>query len=235
MNIGIFFDEILISKKGKILSSNFKNLYETMVSYEEKDRDDIKDLLNHKWFDEIKNLTDEDKKQMIKEAFEEKEKKKDEKTKRKVNPKHKNKNEAYNENPFFNNETEIRYEKNEKIFDKYIKINGEFNPIEFMNEYSNEMDDKFEIEKSKDNKLYFYIIKKKDKKKEEDGLKPDNKELLKYLRLGNDENIQKDLKIKIELIRINDGYLLLFNNIEGALIDYYHFLIILMNYAEEII
>ena len=124
----------------KIFSPLFKDLFEKMVSYNEENRPDIKDLLKHGWFDDINNLTDEEKKKKIKEALEKKEIKVDDATKKEVNPKHKDgKNEAFNGETTFNDKTEIKYEKNEKIFDKYIKINGDFNPIKFMNEQNIKM------------------------------------------------------------------------------------------------
>ena len=103
-----------------------------------------------------------------------------------------------------------------------------------MNEYSNELNILFEIEKSKDNFLKFNIIIKKDEEKEDKG-NFDKKDLIKYLALGNDEKIQKDLKIKVELIKINNGYLLIFNKIKGSLSDYYQVLKKLMIYAEDFI
>ena len=131
-------DNYLDAKFNKKVSTEFKELFEKMVSYNEENRPDIKDLLKHEWFDEINNLTDEEKKKIVKEALEEKEIKVDDATKKEVNPKHKDgKNEAFNGETTFNDETEIKYEKNEKIFDKYIKINGDFSPIQFMNEYKN--------------------------------------------------------------------------------------------------
>ena len=117
-------DNYLDAKFNKKVSTEFKELFEKMVSYNEENRGDIKDLLKHKWFDEINNLTDEEKKKIVKEALEEKEIKVDNATKKEVNPKHKDeKKEACNGETTFNDKTEIRYEKNEKIFDKYIKIN----------------------------------------------------------------------------------------------------------------
>ena len=67
------FEKYLKENKGKILSKQFKDLYEKMVSYKEENRPDIKDLLKYEWFNEINNLTDEKKKQIIKEVFEKKE------------------------------------------------------------------------------------------------------------------------------------------------------------------
>ena len=219
---------------GKTFSKEFKDLFEKMVSYNEENRPDIKDLLKHKWFDEINNLTDEEKKKIVKEALEEKEIKVDDATKKEVNPKHKDgKNEAFNGETTFNDETEIRYEKNEKIFDKYIKINGDFNPIHFMNEYKNAMSDLYEIEKSKDNTLQFYIINKKDEENEND--EENEEDERKFLQLGNDDEIQKELKVKVELIKINDGHLLLFNKFKGELVDFYNILRKLMEYAEDFI
>ena len=102
-----------------------------------------------------------------------------------------------------------------------------------MNEYKNGMSDLYEIEKSKDNTLQFYIIIKKDEENEND--EENEEDERKFLQLGNDDKIQKDLKVKVELIKINDGYLLLFNKIKGALSDYYKIMRKLMEYAEDFI
>ena len=102
-----------------------------------------------------------------------------------------------------------------------------------MNEYKNAMSDLYEIEKSKDNNLQFYIIIKKDEENENE--EENEEDERKYLQLGNDDEIQKDLKVKVELVGVNGGYLLLFNKIIGALRDYYNIMRKLMKYAEDFI
>ena len=95
------------------------------------------------------------------------------------------------------------------------------------------MSDLYEIEKSKDNTLQFYIIIKKDEENENE--EENEEDERKYLQLGNDDEIQKDLKVKVELVGVNGGYLLLFNKIKGALSDYYKIMRKLMEYAEDFI
>ena len=95
------------------------------------------------------------------------------------------------------------------------------------------MSDLYEIEKSKDNTLQFYIINKKDEENEND--EENEEDERKFLQLGNDDEIQKELKVKVELIKINDGHLLLFNKIKGELVDFYNILRKLMKYAEDFI
>jgi serine/threonine protein kinase len=46
----------------KKLSENFKNLYIKMVSYNPKNRPTAQQILENPWFDEINNLSDENKK-----------------------------------------------------------------------------------------------------------------------------------------------------------------------------
>ena len=52
-------NETLVNKDIN-LSDEFKDLYICMVQFNENDRPNIEQILNHHWFDEINNLNDEE-------------------------------------------------------------------------------------------------------------------------------------------------------------------------------
>ena len=159
-----------------------RQLFLDMVALKEKDRPEIEDILKNKWFNEIKDLTDEDKKQYIKEIIEKHLKEKNEQNKTIESKPKEKKNESICENKLFDKTTKIKCLKKKIKLDNYLQINGNLNPIDFMNEFANEMVDLYDdIETNNNNYLNFNIIikKKEEEEKEEKKLILKKKVILK--------------------------------------------------------
>ena len=223
-----------------------RQIFLDMISLKEKDRPEIKDILNNKWFEDIKDLSDEDKRKAIKEIIEKKINEKNKNQNKSIKPKSKDKkNESKCLNKLFDNKaTKIKILKKKIKFDNYLQINGNLNPIDFMNEFANKMDDIYDdVEADNNNYLNFnIIIKKKEEEKEKEKEKINVKEKINIkekinnLTLGNIDKLEKDLKIQVELIKINDKeYLLNFIKVKGALRDYYQKIKVIMSDAEALI
>ena len=211
------------------VSDKFKKLFVQMVDFEEDKRPEIQQILSDKWFDEINKLDDEEKKKLEKDyisEFEKKEKIMDQQLHQTEDVKTREmKNESLN-TKIFTNETNINCVEDEKIFNNYIKIKGNLNPIDFMNNFANEMENIYDDIIINNKNLKFNIIKKKEDNKNDE--KNDNFDMT--------EDIEKDLDIQVELFKIkNDEFILNFIKKEGELNDYYKYLINVMKYAKDFI
>ena len=146
-----------------------RQLFLDMIARNEKDRPEIKEILKNEWFDDIKDLNNEDKKKLLKEALKQEKEKKDQLNKPIYSKPKGKKNEAMCENKLFDKTRKIKCFKKRIKFNKYIQIIGNFDPIDFMNEFANEMNYLYDdIEADKNNYLNFnIIIKKKENEKEE--------------------------------------------------------------------
>ena len=201
-------------------SDNFKKLFIKMVAYDENNRPSIRDIINDEWFNEIKVFSDEDRRDIIKEVLE----KRNEEIEI-IETYNKLENliyEAFNEDPLFNEKTKIKCLKDNIKFDNYILINGNLDPIYFMNQFANEMEEKYDdIEQNEKNYLKFNIIIKKKENKKED---------------KKSYEMEKDLKIQVELFKKNNSlFLLNFIKSEGSLVDFYYYLKDIKEKAKKII
>ena len=116
----------------------------------------------------------------------------------------------------FTNEHNMNYVDNEKIFDNYIKIRGNLNPIDFMNDFAGAMEDLYDDIIINDKNFKFNLIKKKEDNDEENE-NGNNLEIT--------EEIEKDLNIQVELFKgKNNEFILNFIKKEGDLNDYYKYL-----------
>ena len=142
------------------------------------------------------------------------------------------KNESLNET-VFTSENNLICIDDEKIFDDYIKIKGNLNVIDFMNEFANEMYNIYDNIKIIGKNFKFNIIikmeeenlyEKNDEKKDKDSI------------LENSEENEKELNIRVELFRVkNDEFILNFIKRKGELSDYYQQLGRIMKYAQDFI
>ena len=219
----------LFSNEFNNISPEFKELYMYMVTYDPKERPTIEEILNHKWFDEIKAMDQKQKEELENEI-------KDELNKRK------NKIEDYkklqefevteqenddytgdsnrditdSENIYFEedlNPEEIKYIiKN----NNYIKLKGNINPKKFMNKLCNLLDKKY-------GDLCGIIIDEDDKPKIKVTFEEKEKEKIEFpenvkaklKKLGIDEEKEKkiqlnELMIQIELFKTSECHLLEF-------------------------
>ena len=153
-----FFEKINYILNGiESLSPEFKDIYIKMIAYEEKDRpNNIKEILEHKWFNEINCLKDEKKKEFENEVYNifiEKEKK--------VRESLGNNSYDLRDNDYYSSSTDTRglseefneyfpselVPKNKNFvleINNYIKIKGKFNYYIFMNTLVNQIQNEYE-------------------------------------------------------------------------------------------
>ena len=102
-----------------------------------------------------------------------------------------------------------------------------------MNEYANEMNNLFDDIESSEKYLKFNII----IKKEVSEIEENNNDLNNNsLDLENINEIERDIIIKVELLKLNENeFILSFIKGNGSLRDYYEYLEKVMKYAEDFI
>ena len=217
----------------KHIPQKFQKIFLEMISLEDKERPTIKDILNNNLFNDIKDLSYEEQKELIKKQLEDIEISQYQKT---VNLSNTMKIESFEEQKYFINTTKIRCIRNENIFDNYIKINGDLIPVQYMNKFANEIENLYgDIKLSK---IYFkfnIIIKKgeNEEEEEEENLKDENHN---SLELGNNNEIENGLNIIVELVKIREKtFLLNFTKGNGSIRDFYLCLKNIMRIAEDLI
>ena len=198
---------------------DFKDLYQKMVAYKQEERPSFEEILNHPWFNEVNNLTQDQENEIknelkgihdiIKQGDEVflsiKSKIKEEKLKTRGG-------ETENEEIFKNKELEPKnIPKDRLILNQIIIINGNFCEVDFMNSLYREIKYKFE------NNSYFKASKENLNMKvifedEEDEEEKDKKE-----HFG-------ECSMEIGLFKYETGkYLLEFRRTGGKYRDYYKY------------
>ena len=215
-------------------SPEFKQLFAKMISPNEEIRPSIKKILEDKWFDEIRNMNEEQlnklNQKLIDEYKERKKKIYGELGQNIEAKKENNKKEddsrgiSEDDNIFFTpNDLAIQL-KNEQILENFIRIKGKITPYNFMNYLANILNEKYSVEKG-ENGLEFEVIKEEEEDEEEcqveiKGEKIENEELE-----GNEDNqdiCSKTLIISITLYeKDKEEYLLNFFKLSGFWADYY--------------
>ena len=187
-----------------------------MVDFEEDERPQIETILTYDWFNEINNLSDKEKENLENDYISEFNKKKDIMEQMNSTEDAKQKKPESLKGGIFTNEHNMNYVDNEKIFDNYIKIRGNLNPIDFMNDFAGAMEDLYDDIIINDKNFKFNLIKKKEDNDEENE-NGNNLEIT--------EEIEKDLNIQVELFKgKNNEFILNFIKKEGDLNDYYKYL-----------
>ena len=213
----------------KNLSLEFKKLFTRMIACEEKDRpENIQEILDDIWFNEIKENRNE-LENGLKQLFEEKENKVSDFIEA---------NRDYieqNERSYGDNRSEIK-EFDKEIFspgiipktkninlgmDSHIKIKGNLNCYIFMNVLLNKIQEKFENciidNKNAKTKYECDIIFEQEESDEEE---KDNDNL--KLKLNNMKNNNEDCIINLELYKTeNEEYILRFLRLSGSLGEFY--------------
>jgi len=211
------------------LSLEFKKLFTRMIACEEKDRpENIQEILDDIWFNEIKENRNE-LENGLKQLFEEKENKVSDFIEA---------NRDYieqNERSYGDNRSEIK-EFDKEIFspgiipktkninlgmDSHIKIKGNLNCYIFMNVLLNKIQEKFENciidNKNAKTKYECDIIFEQEESDEEE---KDNDNL--KLKLNNKKNNNEDCIINLELFKTeNEEYILRFLRLSGSLGEFY--------------
>ena len=236
------------------LSDEFKNLFVKMISYKEKDRpNNIDEILNNIWFDEIEKLDKINLDKLednLKKEFEKRENiynkstKKEIKTETKEEIPNDNRDESKKKNNIFDDSIyperiNVKYLKN---IDNYIKINGNLNYINFMNDLVSKIYNikNIDIKKKDEDSLEFNVIineeeeeeeeeaeeedenKNEEEKDDDDDDDNDNDYIIEDNIINYEEN---KVIINIKLLEINDEeYILQIMRKYGSLESYYFYL-----------
>ena len=207
-----------------------------MVESNPKKRITIDEILNHKWFGEIRSMNDKELEiyeEVIKlrEEFQRRKLIVDEKVKDEIKENIEKSNKEYeankaikaisdNANDYFKNDFKLKLIDKRKYMNYFIIIKGELNPRKFMNSLCDKIQGEFKdcfIEVTKDdNKAKIEVT------FEEDLIPEDIKNKIKELGIEMEENeeTQKETVIRIKLYRTSDGYLIRFVNKNGDKSDF---------------
>ena len=237
-------------------TDDFKDLYYKMVELNPKQRITIEEILKHKWFGKIPQMTQEELKQYekeikIKEEFQKREIVVLECSKEEIQKNiESSDNKYYNtqitkssktnsEGVVFKNELNTKYIEKNKYMNYCIHIKGISNLKDFLNIFVNQIKEKFQnclIKTDEDNKPNFNVT------FTEEGIYEDIKEQLQNLGIENEEkedNEEEDdineLILRIKLYKTSEGYLLRFVKKQGNKIDFINKFGIIKNLIKEII
>lgn len=232
------------------LSEEFKKLFLKMVAFKEEDRPTIKEILEDEWFNEIRNLNNEKKKELEEYTyilFSKKEflinqllrqdnpdytKYKEEK--KNAGSEDKKGNESQ-QKKYFDNKIIIKTVNPGILMDNYIRIKENINIIDFMNEFANYCCLIFDKIIPGDKVLKFDIVfekKKDDLNDYNNDYSDDNDDS----DDSDDNNLIKKLIIQIKIYKnIANGYYLRFRKKDGELWDYYKKLVKIIEKVKEII
>ena len=230
------------------LSNELKNLFVKMVSKNEKNRPNIEEILNDPWFDEIRNLTENEKNILIYNEFHSREIIKNEEREKDNNDlivSHQHVDSFLEDrssrgvsNEYFSDNLKPKCIKNGIFLKDFVKIKGELKYIKFMNDLANKLKEKnncdFEFN-SKSGSLKFEVLfNKKEIKKENltNIKKEDNEEFDENIQNENEENEDDDeneflfemknqCRIQIKLYQDESYYYVRFVKKSGLLNDYY--------------
>ena len=237
-------------------TDDFKDLYYKMIELNPKQRITIEEILKHKWFGKIPQMTQEELKQYekeikIKEEFQKREIIVMECSKEEIQ-----KNIESSDNKYYNtqitkssktnskgiifkNELNTKYIEKNKYMNYCIHIKGISNLKDFLNILVNQIKEKFQnclIKTDEDNKPNFNVT------FTEEGIYEDIKEQLQNLGIENEEKEDdeeedelNELILRIKLYKTSEGYLLRFVKKQGNKIDFINKFGIIKNLIKEII
>ena len=218
-------------------SDLFFKLFFKLVEFDEKERPkDIKEILDHEWFDQIKQLNNDDRmilEEQVRLEFQKRENEINKKVKldlivsleKRIFERNQNKS-------FFENDINPKLINIEPKMDNYIRIKGNLNPSEFMNNLAKELNYlySYEIQESKKNLKFNCIIKKIENNIENDDYDDDE------LDFENCNYLDKDCIIQVKLFKLNSvEFLLRFIKKEGTKNDYYTHLLTIIKEAKNLI
>ena len=237
-------------------TDDFKDLYYKMIELNPKQRITIEEILKHKWFGKIPQMTQEELKQYekeikIKEEFQKREIIVMECSKEEIQKNiESSDNKYYNtqitkssktnsEGVVFKNELNTKYIEKNKYMNYCIHIKGISNLKDFLNIFVNQIKEKFQnclIKTDEDNKPNFNVT------FTEEGIYEDIKEQLQNLGIENEEKEDdeeeddiNELILRIKLYKTSEGYLLRFVRKQGNKIDFINKFGIIKNLIKEII
>ena len=247
----------VISSQVNGISEDLKKLYNKMVSFRPQERPTLEEILNSDWMKEIRDLNNEQYQSLENEVREEFLKREDlvnEQLKQKLETSRDeddnstdisgNRGGGDDEKEYFDLSLKPKFAQTGLNMNNYIKINGNLNPVKFMNRLANKIAEKIEncnIEENK-NTLKFNVIIEQEEKEEEEIPKEIEEELAK-LDLGDDNEEEeddilrkKDCTLQVKIYEsVNGGHLLRFLKKSGELDDYYKNLKTITNLVSELV
>ena len=238
-HLSLYWKIIESINKGITLSQEFKDLYIKMVTYNPNSRPNAEDILNHPWFNDIKEIENNE------EKMEELENKLKEYLMnlvdivkgnlKKVMEVKNTESDMVSSGikstkmgkSFFEFKIKPKYIDTPMIMNNCIKIKGDLNPVIFMNSLCDKLIKKFDgnncfIEADK-RKLKFNIIFNEDEEEEydEEEITEEMREELEKLGIDNEnnedeeENNNDNLMIQIKLYQCSEGHILRFIHKNG--------------------
>ena len=217
------------------LSEEFKNLYMRMVSFIPDKRPSIKEILNDPWMKEINDMNEDQLEQLNLEIIDEFMKLKDKKDK--LNETFESNQNSDNldfdtnsrgaslEQMFKENIKIKKIKKGEKFADHFIKIKGDINPYNFMNDLLDKIKSKYEdcfIEVSKEKMIFeviFEIEQEIEEKIEQENEQENEQEIENDIDFGDIDN---SCVIKIKMYEDEEGgFFVNFIKKKGDIENYY--------------
>ena len=230
----------VVGNQIKGVSEEFKQLYNKMISFRAQDRPTIEDILSSDWMKEIRELNEDQLKELENEIREEM-MKREVSVKQKMSEKVETEGESsgnvnYNRGggddgkDYFDLSLKPKYAKTGINMNNFIKIKGDLPPAKFMNNLANKIKEDFgdncNIAESK--KALKFNITFEEELKDEEEIPKELEEELAQLDLGDNEDgdddilRKKDCVIQCKLYKsIKEGYILRFTKKDGELEDYY--------------
>ena len=237
-------------------TDDFKDLYYKMIELNPKQRITIEEILKHKWFGKIPQMTQEELKQYekeikIKEEFQKREiivmecceeeiqKNIESSDNKYYNTQITKSSKTDSKGLIFKNELNPKYIEKNKYMNYCIHIKGISNLKDFLNILVNQIKEKFQnclIKTDEDNQPNFNVT------FTEEGIYEDIKEQLQNLGIENEEKEDdeeeddiNELILRIKLYKTSEGYLLRFVKKRGNKIDFINKFGIIKNLIKEII
>ena len=241
----------LVGGQIKGISEELKKLYYRMVSYRPKERPTIEEILNDDWMKEIRDLNEDQLKELEKEILEEFSKREtivNEELRMKTEGEQfssldHNRGIDDDEKKYFDLSLKPKYAKTGIGMKNYIKIDGNLIPATFMNNLANKVCQKFNDNCRIDEytgKLKFNVTFEEDLEDEEEIPQELEEEFAKLGIEGDgdiNENLQKkDCVIQCKLYEsLNGGHILKFSKKGGELDDYYKYLEPIISLVKQIL
>ena len=229
-------------------SPEFKKLFTRMISPNEEIRPSIKEILEDKWFEEIRNMNEEQLNilnQKLIDEYKEREKEINGELGQNIEASMKNNKKeddtrgiSEDDNIFFTPNDLAIHLKNEQIIDNFIRIKGKITPYNLMNYLANILNEKYTVERC-ENGLEFEVIKEEEENEEECQIEIKGEKIENEQVEGNEDN--QDICSKILIIRITlyekdkEEYLLNFFKLSGFWTDYYDFFKSIVSIVKKIL
>ena len=210
------------------ISDNLKKLFVNMIAFNPDERPSLDKILSDVWFEEIKNMNENQKYGIIKEELEKRKNYMINQYDEYVNKDLNNIDKIWdtqdyrginNKHEYFGEKTKVKFLESEKYIKDFIRIKGDLNGRNFINKLMDLINDKFGQICEYDEKSKFFKFEAKFEKNEEDHNEDNDGE-------DNDESIEffkekNTCVIQIKLFYDGSRFIVRFMKKSGLLQDYY--------------